>query len=226
MDIKLLQLRDALAQADTRAVTEMVEQNRNLLHARLPGNVTPLMYVLFREFSELSEHLIRIGAKIDIVTAVLMGDTDAVRNILTDQPWLVKKHSPWGGYSLLHIGARYGDTAMVRLFLEQGIDPNEAKQPDRITPLFFSYKAPYENAELLLSCGANINARAKHGQTVLHQAMMHEDPEWIKFLLQHGADPNLQTKTRESPWMLAVKWKRFQAAALLEEFSRDRLHFK
>jgi len=231
MDTKLLQFRDALARADSRAVTEMIEQDGSLLDSRLPGNVTPLMYALllsrggFREFSELSEYLKRIGAKIDIVTAVLMGDTGAVRNFLADQPWLVKKHSPWGGYSLLHIGARYGDTAMVKLLLDHGIDPNDAKQPDRMSPLFFSYKFPYQNAELLLSCGADINRRAKHGQTVLHQSMMRDDPGWIEFLLQHGADPNLQTKTRESPWMFAVRWKRLQAAALLEKFITNRTTF-
>ncbi len=225
MEIKLLQLRDALAQADIRSVTGMIERDKSLLNARLPGNATPLMYALFRKFSELSEHLIRIGAKIDIVTAALMGDTDAVRNFLTHQPWLIKKHSPWGGFSLLHIGVEYGDSAMVKLLLQHGIDPNEAKQPDRMTPLFFSYKFPYHNAELLLSCGADINRRAKYGQTVLHQSMMRGDPGWIEFLLQHGADPNLQTKTRESPWMFAVRWKRLQAAALLEKFITDRTVF-
>lgn len=231
MNTKLLQFRDALARTDIRAVTEIIEKDRGLLDSRLSGNVTPLMYTLFRshegfrKFSELSEYLIRIGAKIDIVTAALMGDTNAVRRFLTDQPWLIKKHSPWGGYSLLHIGASYGDTAMIELLLDHGIDPNEAKQPDRMTPLFFSYKFPYRNAELLLSCGADINRRAKYGQTVLHQSMMRDDPGWIEFLLQHGADPNLQTKTRESPWMFAVRWKRLQSAALLEKFITNRTVF-
>jgi hypothetical protein len=44
-----------------------------------------------------------------------------------------------------------GDPAMVSLSLAYGIDPNEAKQPDRVTPLFFAHQYPYKNAELLLA---------------------------------------------------------------------------
>ena len=106
---------------------------------------------------------------------------------------------------------------MVKLLLEHGIDPNEAGQPLWRTPLFFSYKFPYHNAELLLASGADVSACGKHGQTVLHESVMRSDPEWIKFLLRHGADPNVQTRAQQSPWMLAVKWKRFQAAALFFE---------
>jgi ankyrin repeat protein len=232
MDDKLLRFRDAIARADIGAVSEMIEQDKNLLNARLPGNITPLMFAAERQcfedfqFSNLADRLIRMGAKVDIVTAAIMGATNTVRDLLRRQPSLILKHDPNGGYSLLHIGALYGDSAMVELLLEYGIDPNEARQPSRTTPLFFAHRYPYQNAELLLAHGANINARAKHELTVLHPAAMSGDLEWIKFLLNHGADPNAQTEARQSPWMLAVKWKRHQAAALLVEFSRNRLFRK
>jgi ankyrin repeat protein len=214
-------LYQAVATADTGKVIKMIEQDRSLLNARLPGNLTPLMSALFVGHREFADHLIRMGAEIDIIAAVLMGDTDTVKKFLDARPALIRKHTPWGGYSLLHMGALFGDPALVALLLERGIDPNEARQPDRTAPLFFARKHPYGNAEVLLSRGADINARAKHGRTVLHWAAGIGDLEWIKFLLRHGADPNMQTKARQSPWMLAVKWKRPQAATLLVEFSRN-----
>ena len=217
-------LYQAVATADTGKGIEMIEQDRSLLNARLRGNLTPLMSALFVGHREFGEHLIRMGAEIDIIAAVLMGDTDIVRKFLDTRPALIRKHTPWGGYSLLHMGALFGDPALVALLLERGIDPNEARQPDCTTPLFFARKHPYDNAEILLSRGADINARAKHGRTVLHWAAEIGDLEWIKFLLRHGADPNAQTKARQSPWMLAVKWKHPQAAALLAEFSRNGVH--
>jgi ankyrin repeat protein len=116
----------------------------------------------------------------------------------------------------------YGDIAMVQLLLEHGIDANESRQPDRLTPLWFAHKRPYDKAELLLARGASIHARAKHGLTVLHTAAMMGDTEWIKFLLQCGADPNAQTEARQCPWMLAVKHGRPQAAAFLTEFCTTR----
>ena len=214
-------LHQAVATADTGKVIEIIEQDRSLLNARLPGNLTPLMSALFVGHREFADHLIRMGAEIDIITAVLMGDTNTVRKFLDTRPALIRKHTPWGGYSLLHMGALFGDPPLVALLLERGIDPNEARQPDRTTPLFFARKHPYDNAEILLSRGADIHARAKHGRTVLHWAAGIGDLEWIKFLLRHGADPNMQTKARQSAWMLAVKWKRPQAAALFVEFSRN-----
>jgi len=213
-------LHQAVATADTGKVIEIIEQDRSLLNARLPGNLTPLMSALFVGHREFADHLIRMGAEIDIIAAVLMGDTNTVRKFLDTRPALIRKHTPWGGYSLLHMGALFGDPPLVALLLERGIDPNEARQPDRTTPLFFARKHPYINAEILLSHGADIHARAKHGRTVLHWAAGIGDLEWIRFLLRHGADPNAQTKARQSPWMLAVKWKRPQAAALLAEFGR------
>ncbi len=109
---------------------------------------------------------------------------------------------------------------MVELFLDGGIDPNESRQPDRLTPLFFAHQRPYDKAELLLARGANIAARDKHGRTVLHHAVILNDAGWLKFLLEHGADPEAQTKSRETPWMHAVRWKRPQAAKLLVEFAK------
>ena len=111
---------------------------------------------------------------------------------------------------------------MVQLFLSRGIDANECCNPARQTPMFFAYTRPYANTELLLSNGANIQARAKNGITLLRHAVLMDDLGWLKFLLRHGADPDAQTGARQSPWMLAVQYKRRQASAILTEHSRNR----
>lgn len=144
-----------------------------------------------------------------------------VREFLDRDPSLITKHSPWGAYVLLHIAATHGDREMVHLLLSRGIDANECGNPDRETPLFFAYRRPFVNAEVLLAHGADIRARAKHGSTLLHGAVMLDDTEWLEFLLRHGADPEAQTDARQSPWMLAVQQKRRRASAILVEFARN-----
>jgi ankyrin repeat protein len=54
---------------------------------------------------------------------------------------------------------------LVALLLAAGADVNDASNPHRLTPLCFAHREPYDRAELLLSSGADIHARAKHGFT-------------------------------------------------------------
>eukprot|EP00730_Choanoeca_flexa_P007900 TRINITY_DN12410_c0_g3_i4.p1 TRINITY_DN12410_c0_g3~~TRINITY_DN12410_c0_g3_i4.p1 ORF type:complete len:370 (+),score=15.84 TRINITY_DN12410_c0_g3_i4:473-1582(+) len=56
-----------------------------------------------------------------------------------------------------------------------------------------------ERVELLLSWGANVNARDESGRTPLHKATYFEEADVAMMLLKHGADPNAQDKTGRSP---------------------------
>ena len=154
-----------------------------------------------------------MGAKMDFITAIALGHIGTVRTMLEGDPRLIHKHSP-DGWTALQIAARYADTEMVALLISAGADVN-GRDKRRLTPLFFALKEPYSNAELLLRNGADIDARGKHGLTVLHCAAAAGNAAFVRFLIANGANTNLQTDARQTPWALAVHYGHRTVAVLL-----------
>jgi uncharacterized protein len=191
----------------------LIRDNSGLLHARFGGNSTPLLLAAYTEDRELAESLMRMGAKVDFITAIALGRTGTVRAMLDENPRLIHKHSP-DGWPALHIAARYAATDTVALLISAGADVNGLGKR-RHTPLFFATEEPYDNAELLLAKGADIDARGKHGFTVLHYAAKWGYAKLAAFLLANGARSDLRTDARQTAWELAVRDGRRSVAALL-----------
>jgi ankyrin repeat protein len=135
--------------------------------------------------------------------------------MLTGDPRLLHKHSP-DGWTVLHIAARYADTEMLALLIAAGADVNDNRNKQRQTPLFFATEEPYSNAALLLANGAGIDARGKHGFTVLHYAAKWGYAGLVEFLLAHGARTDLQTDARQTAWALAVRSGHRRVAEILQ----------
>jgi ankyrin repeat protein len=163
---------------------------------------------------DLAERLLEMGAKLDLIAAIALGRTDAVREMLTGDPRLLHKHSP-DGWTVLHIAARYADTEMLALLIAAGADVNDNRNKQRQTPLFFATEEPYSNAALLLANGAGTDARGKHGFTVLHYAAKWGYAGLVEFLLAHGARADLQTDARQTAWALAVRSGHRRVAEIL-----------
>ena len=62
--------------------------------------------------------------------------------------------------------------------------------------------------EILISAGADINATCQHGNTILHLWCEYADPsldhfdEIIDFLIEKGANPNLENADMETPFSI------------------------
>jgi ankyrin repeat protein len=52
-----------------------------------------------------------------------------------------------------------------------------------------------EKIDQLVNAGADVNARGNEGMTALIWALMHQNKKGYQYLLEHGADPNLQIGT-------------------------------
>jgi ankyrin repeat protein len=71
-------------------------------------------------------------------------------------------------------------------------------------------------AEALLARGADVNAGA-NGLTPLHGAVMFDQPEMARWLLEHGANPNLLSYENKTPLKLAVEGEKGPIAAILRD---------
>lgn len=74
--------------------------------------------------------------------------------------------------------------------------------------------------QLLISRGANVDARTPCGYTSLHTACQHGDTKIAKLLLDNGADPNI-TDGQNSPLLTACEGRHTKIARLLLENGAD-----
>ena len=100
---------------------------------------------------------------------------------------------------------------VIRMLLGFGTDPNLADKAGK-TPLIVNAD-DLHIAQLLVSHGANVNARANDGFTPLLNA---RTVDVTRFLLQHGADPFAKTKSGQTALDWAKQMGRKDQAALLE----------
>ena len=84
------------------------------------------------------------------------------------------------------------DLAKVKLLVEHGAGVNARSTNLQRTPLLVaaSYPGTVEILRVLLSKGADIHAKDKSGLHALGRATTYADVEVVRFLVEHGCDPN------------------------------------
>jgi len=83
----------------------------------------------------------------------------------------------------------------VKDLLERGEDPNKWEE-EGVTPICYS-RTP-EMIDLLISYGADINAKGEHGWTPLFQAIAFRNVDTVNYLLKRGADRSISTEFKET----------------------------
>jgi ankyrin repeat protein len=205
----------AIWRGERALVLDALRDNPDLLRARLSGNRTPLLAAADGRQIDLANDLIELGAELDYITAIALNRRDVVEAMLDRRPSLIHKQAPYR-VGCLHVATHLADGNLIGLLLSRGADPNDSRNPGRITPLFCVGNAPLENAETLILAGADVNARSKDRFTPLHLAGLRGRIEVVKLLLAHGARANAQTRARQTPWALAVRCGHREAAEVLQ----------
>eukprot|EP00005_Dracoamoeba_jomungandri_P006095 CAMPEP_0174251420 /NCGR_PEP_ID=MMETSP0439-20130205/1245_1 /TAXON_ID=0 /ORGANISM="Stereomyxa ramosa, Strain Chinc5" /LENGTH=862 /DNA_ID=CAMNT_0015331723 /DNA_START=83 /DNA_END=2672 /DNA_ORIENTATION=+ len=95
-------------------------------------------------------------------------------------------------FTALHWAAQKGESIIVEILLQKGVDINKVDQEGQ-TPLHFAVDKNHKNVVLLLLLNnANVNQLDKFSHSALHRAVALGHCGIVKVLLAHGADPNLQ----------------------------------
>lgn len=151
-------------------------------------------------------------ASVALMAAIQSGDVEGVRKAIEDGASL--EFLPDLLVSPLSISfdsRRPGDWLKVgKLLIDAGapIDGYDWEDP----PIFAAFAAMgkepaiVESLKLFLSMGADLNlpARGLHaGSTLLHQAVLYNYPEVVRFLLTNGAKIDARNKDRMTPLRLA-----------------------
>ena len=116
--------------------------------------------------------------------------------------WLVEQGVPITGAIIF--AARGGDVEMARYLLDNGADVDERDDVFHATPLITATgKGDRASVELYLERGADVNAVSKQRRTALTEAICWEHYDIARLLLQHGANPNVDSPNG-SPILMAA----------------------
>ena len=94
--------------------------------------------------------------------------------------------------------AMVGNTELLSALLKAGADVNSPNSEGQTALMLVARTGHVDAAKLLLEHGAQVDAREQWGeQTALIWAAAQSQPQMVKFLLQHRADPNARSITRD-----------------------------
>jgi len=136
------------------------------------------------------------------VMALALSDVDHVSNALmghSDSASLTAHDSgsddEIGSFTPLMRAALFGTTDEVRKLVKCGADVNAVAKPSGITPLMCAAHNPAK-AAILLSAGADVNARTDGGHTALLLAADYDGAgETVEMLLDRNPDVNARSAT-------------------------------
>jgi len=194
----------AAGNGDYDAVEKLLAADPALATATSMLGAQPIHAAYFGGHWRITELLLSSGVEIDFFLAAELGLLDRVRRELDLKPDLTRAFK--AGSTALHNASYWGQTAVARLLIERGADVNLPSRDDflQIAPLGCAVATAdvpnpsddedvvVELVQLLISSGANVNARRRDGLTALHSAGYRGLLRVIRVLLDHGADRTVQ----------------------------------
>ncbi|CAO2040773.1 unnamed protein product [Urochloa humidicola] len=114
-----------------------------------------------------------------------------------------------------------GSTAIIKLLLSFGADPNKA-DINGVTPLHIAAeRGSYEVAELLLSKEAEIDPICENGGAPIHVSAENGHAKLLKLLLEHKADYNRHSHSFHTPLAASLVGPSLECLKILTEAGAD-----
>ncbi|KAL4778818.1 ankyrin repeat-containing domain protein [Aspergillus varians] len=153
--------------------------------------------------------------------AATHGSVDMVKLILTHQG-LDPNNERWLRQAQFYNAVCEGEETTVRLLLEQGVDMT-VRNVRGAYPLHWAAEHGHRGvASILLSVGAQVDAKDKFEETALFLACRRRNEEMVHFLLDNGADINARGwKGKETVLSLVTAWGELQLVELLLKRGAD-----
>src|SRR5579871_1748154 len=167
---------------------------------------TALMWAVSERHPEVTKILIEHGADVQarsrIFNEFMIRAENGGRLVCPPPPGVNARCTnaemiPKGGSTPLLFAARSGDLESTKLLIAAGANVNDTGPDGNSALVIAAYSGNGKVAQFLLDKDALPNA-AGAGFTAMHAAVLRGDPELLKALLAHGANPNARV-TKGTP---------------------------
>ncbi len=194
---------------DVDAVREAVAKDPAILALRAPDGSSMIRQAIYHQRAEIARVLVELGAPVDFYDACALGDL-AVANAFLEKDASFANSFAEDGFQGLGLAVFFGHRDVAIRLLARGARATEvSRNAIRVTPLH-SAAAVGDSvmAAVLLSHGADPDARGTFGGTPLHTAAGVGNLELVKLLLRHGGEVDARTDAGETVVDLARKYGR------------------
>ena len=190
----------AVVSGDADKVKGLLDQGANVNAEFDEYGTTPLHMVLSSSppNKQIAKLLIERGAKLNAKApfgmtplhfAIREDEQEIVRLLIDKNADLNAKNN--NGNDPLHFAVKEAKPEIVKILIEANADLN-AKNSDGDSPLYHAFLRPYnshhnEIAKLLIKGGANVNVEGRFGLTPLKFAVVNDNYEIAKLLIDKGA---------------------------------------
>jgi len=190
----------AVMDGNAERVADLVRTEPALSNSRDVDGVSGIMLARYRSDRAVTDALLAGDPELDVFEAAALGYVDRLRARLDDDPSQATARAA-DGFTALHFAAFFGKLEIARILLESGSAVDVyAENEIRVQPLHSAAANRHlEVCRLLLSAGADVNARQGGGFVPLHAAAQNGDPEMVELFLSAGADPEATTDAGATP---------------------------
>jgi len=160
----------------------------------------------------MTEFLIDHGAKLDLISAVVLDKREEVTTslritrMLGLNRWFLESNSRWER-TAIHWAAANGRNEMIGILKEFGASVNHKREWGH-PPLHDAIDGGHlDTVKLLVSLGADVNLANLQGETPLHCAVRGKNGEIAEFLLNNKANPNAVIDGQQYPVNALPFWE-------------------
>ncbi|UJR21184.1 hypothetical protein I4U23_024282 [Adineta vaga] len=196
-------------------VTELINADPQLASTPVQDNITLLHWAAINNRIEIAQYLLNKGAKIDasggalnstpLHWAVRDGKLDMILFLLSNgaQPELMDGE----GFACIHLASIFGHSAIVAYLIAKGQNIDLLDKAGMTPLMHAAHKAKGRDpTQLLIRLGASINYQNSDNKyTALHYAVVGNNAEAIRSLLDCSAKTNIRNADNEDVYELAAK---------------------